>query len=229
MSLNCWLLPASGLLIFLPQWALFQKNLKLEAKTDTLQLSTLGWKEECQRETTDGRWHQLLGSSTLCFMLRGPRMNWQCPSQQILLARFPTVTPVRDLDYLAWLPALWHKTCHQDPTAWDTVCRVHAISTPVQDHRIRAADEDPSSCCILSLLFCSVIFGESVPSPVLPFPWLWLQAVWCRLPFSMKLHSVEPKRVPSSELKLQGKRQIQIASCFLHSRYAFCPWSSIAQ
>lgn len=101
VSLNCWLLPTSGWPIFLPLLALFQKNLNPEAKTETPQLSTLSWKEECQQETTDGRWHQLLGSPTSCCMPWGPGISWQCPSQQTPLACFPIVTPVRDLDYLA--------------------------------------------------------------------------------------------------------------------------------
>lgn len=78
-----------------------KKNLNLEAKTDIARLCTLSWKEKCQHETTDGRWHWLLGSPTLCCMPRGPRMSWQCPPQQTPLACFPTVTPAGDLDYLA--------------------------------------------------------------------------------------------------------------------------------
>lgn len=224
MSLNCWLLPASGWLIFPPQWAPFQKNLNLEAKTDTL--SALGWKEECQQDITDGGWHQLLGSSTSCFMLQGPRMNWQCPSQQTLLARFLTVTPVRDLDYLASSTVaqpgcqpcgIKHTTRTLPPLTpsaayilYLLLCKIIASGLQVKIH-------------LLAVLFhcCPAVWFSVNLFPIFPFPWLWLHTLWCRLHFSMKLHSVEPKTGPSSELNLQRMRQIHIASCFPHSRYKF--------
>lgn len=53
--------------------------------------------EDWQHGITDGRWQQLLRSPTLNHVPHCPRMSWQCPPQQPLLACFPALTPARDL------------------------------------------------------------------------------------------------------------------------------------
>lgn len=206
MSLNCWLLPPSGWLIFLPQWAPFQKNLNLEAKTDTL--SALGWKEECQWETTDGGWHQVLETS--CFMPRSPRMNWQCPSQQILLACFPTVTPVRDLDYLA-ASTVAQPGCQP--------CGIkHATRTP--------SPLTPSAVCILYLPLCKIIAsGLQVKIHLLAVLFHCCPAVW----FSVNLFPPLSFHFPGSDCKLFGAGclfQYEAAQCGVQERTQFWAKSS---
>lgn len=78
----------------------------------------------------------------------------------------------------AWLPALWHETCHQDPTAFDTVCSIYILYLPLC--KIVGSGLQ-MKIHLLAVLFhyCPVIFSESVHSPFISLT--WLQAVWCRL------------------------------------------------